>query len=373
MDLVLNHVHEQHPYLAAHPGWFRTGCVCGTSGCGWTEQRLECLFHPYMPDIDWSSPAAAEQMIADALFWLERYDLDGFRVDAVKHVEDLSIRHLRAAIAERFEQAGTRYFLLGETAMGWAGHDLEANDVEYDTISRYVGPDGLSGQFDFVLYHAVAYRVFANAEHGFLHADFWTRQSLARYPAGSVMTPFVGSHDSQRFLTLAEYQGKSSIPDHKWPSQGLPAAPASDAPYQRAALAFTWVLSLPGAPLLYYGDEYGEFGATDPDNRHMWRGPSARSPRESALAGTLEKVLRARRASLALRRGGYRTLVAEEDVLVFAREVAGDVAVVALNRGDAPVTRGIDVAGPLRDVLNDVDAEGTIAIPARGAALFLPR
>ena len=39
-DYVINHVHEDHEYVAEHPDWFRTGCVCGTDGCDWTADAL---------------------------------------------------------------------------------------------------------------------------------------------------------------------------------------------------------------------------------------------------------------------------------------------------------------------------------------------
>src|SRR5690606_10556471 len=147
LDYVINHVHEGHEYAASHPDWLRAGCVCGSAGCDWTERRLDCLFHPYMPDIDWQHRDAAEAPVADALWWLERFDLDGLRVDAVKSVEDAAIANLTPRVHERFEQAGTEYFLLGGTAMGWAGHSVEANRGEYDSISRYLGRFGLNGQF----------------------------------------------------------------------------------------------------------------------------------------------------------------------------------------------------------------------------------
>lgn len=38
MDLVLNHVHAEHEYNKQHPDWFRTGCVCGSKGCDWTDK-----------------------------------------------------------------------------------------------------------------------------------------------------------------------------------------------------------------------------------------------------------------------------------------------------------------------------------------------
>jgi glycosidase len=355
MDYVINHVHQDHEYVAAHPGWFRTGCECGTAGCGWTEHRLDCLFHSYLPDVDWTNPEAGEALVADALWWLERFDLDGLRVDAVKHVEDAAIFNLSTRVHETFEQAGTEYFLLGETAMGWRGHDLEANQDEYATISRYIGESGLNGQFDFVLYHATAYRVWADDQYGMPHLDFWTRASLASYPESAVMTPFVGSHDSERLVSLATYGSGSAIVHHKWPDQGLPAAPDSAEPYQRAAIALTWLLSVPGAPLLYYGDEYGEHGGADPDNRHMWRAPGARSAAQRALEEKVARAGQARRELIALRRGAYTPLAVSEGFLAFARHTGDQVVVVAINLTGAPVSQEVTAPGdiPLPAALTD--------------------
>ncbi len=385
MDFVLNHVHEQHEYYLSHPSWFRTGCQCGEPGCDWTTHRLDCLFQPYLPDVNWQVMEAGEAIIADALWWLERFDLDGLRVDAVKHVEDAAIFNLSARVHETFEQGGTEYFLLGETAMGWVGGDVNDNLDQYATISRYIGPTALNGQFDFVLYHAVAYNTFAYFTYGLIHADYWLQASLGQYPAGSVMTPYVGSHDTQRFLSLAD-PAAAGLVYNKWPSDGLPVQPVDTLPYERALVAFAWVLTLPGMPLLYYGDEYGEFGGSDPDNRHMWRPPSLRSAQEAALFDQVAAIGSARRASDALRRGAYTSLHGEEDFLCYARHTATEVALVALNRGDQPATRTITLpsslpqpVGGFRDalrpgspviplVLSSVD----ITVPARSAAILLP-
>jgi glycosidase len=344
MDFVINHVHEDHVYAAQHPEWLRTGCLCGEPGCDWTERRLDCSFRAYLPDVDWQNLAAGEQMIADALWWLERFDLDGLRVDAVKHVEDAAVFNLSTRVQETFERGGVDYFLLGETAMGWSGDDLAANLSQYETISRYVGPDALSGQFDFVLYHASAYRVWADDAAGMVHLDYWTRQSHAQYPATAVMTPFVGSHDSERLLSLCDLTSADPLVRNKWVSQGLPPPPADEEPYRRASLALTWLLTVPGAPLLYYGDEYGEHGGGDPDNRHPWTPPSARSAWQQALHADVARVGRLRQEVPALRRGGYATLGVTEDVLVFARQYRGEAAIVALNR--APTAQAITVPLP---------------------------
>jgi len=385
MDFVINHVHEQHEHYASHPEWFRTGCTCGEPGCDWTAHRLDCLFQPYMPDVNWEIPEAGEAIIADALWWLERFDLDGLRVDAVKHVEDAAIFNLSMRVRETFEQGGVEYFLLGETAMGWSGGDVNDNLDQYAAISRYMGPYALNGQFDFVLYHAVSYNTFAYLSHGLIHADYWLQASLDQYPADAIMTPYVGSHDTQRLLSLAD-PAAAGVVYNKWPSDGLPVAPADTLPYERALVAFAWVLTLPGLPLLYYGDEYGEFGGSDPDNRHFWRPAGQRSAAEAALFDQIAAIGTARSTSVALRRGDYASLLAEEDFLCFARYTATDVALVVLNRGDQPATRTItlpatvpqptaafaDALRPADPTIPIVSNAVEVTVPARSAAILLP-
>lgn len=379
MDFVINHVHEDHEYFATHPDWFRTGCTCGTPGCDWTDKRLECLFKPYLPDVNWQIGAASEQMIEDAMWWLERFDLDGLRVDAVKHVEDLAIFNLSTRIHDRFERGGTEYFLLGETAMGWRGDDVAANLPEYETIARYVGDRALNGQFDFVLHHATASRVWTDDLSGMLHLDYWTRQSLAHYPTGAIMTPFVGSHDASRIISRADYGSGSDVLRQKWSDQARAAMPSTDAPYDRVAIAIAWNLLVPGAPLLYYGDEYGEHGGDDPDNRHMWQAPAQRNARQNGLYARVARVGQVRKERVELRRGDYTPLTVTEDVLSFARTYAGETSIVVINR--AAVARQIQITVPtnLSGTLVDhlatrsfavVDGKITIDMPARSSAVI---
>lgn len=389
-DFVINHIHEDHEYFTQHPDWFRTGCVCGTAGCDWTEKALECLFAGYMPDINFSVPAVADAFTSDAVWWLDEFNLDGLRVDAVKHVEEVSTRNLAADVRERFEAAGTRYFLMGETAMGWNDCNDPCNDENYGTISRYVGPHGLDGQFDFVLYHGVSYRTFAYGDNGMIHADYWVQHGLGKWPAGAIMTPYIGSHDTSRFTTMADYRGQDAAHDrgiagNQWSNTA--AAPGDDEPYWRTRVGLAWVLNLPGAPLLYYGDEYGQWGGADPNNRMMWRDEAALDARETATLDFVRKLGTARRDIAALRRGSYVSLGATEDTLVFGRRIAaGQAAIVALTRAAqaAPMTAEVSVSlgfAPgtvLEDALGGpsvtVQANGTVQlnVPARSAMILAP-
>ena len=388
MDFVVNHVHDQHEYFKAHPEWFRTGCVCGTNNCDWTGHRLDCLFAPYLPDVNWSVPEASAQFASDAVYWVDTFDLDGLRIDAVKHVEDAAVVNLSSRLRDAFEASGTKLFLTGETAMGWNDCGLQCNQVEYDTISRYIGPHGLDGQFDFVLYHAVPYRVFTGDGKGLIHADYWTQASGWMYPQGSIMTPYIGSHDTPRSVTIASYRGQDGghptyVPGNKW--DNVATAPPDAESYARHRLALAWLLGQPGAPLLYYGDEYAEWGGADPNNRAQYRTGNALGAEELATLAFTKQLGKARQASSALRRGAYKHVYATDEVMVFARQDGANVALVALNRmgtprtftAPLPLTLGLADGKKLMDSLGGPDvvvSSGavTVSLGARSAAVYLP-
>lgn len=388
-DYVINHVHEEHLYMKEHPEWFRTGCVCGTENCDWTTNALDCMFASYLPDINHTIPEANAAFVDDAVWWLDSFNLDGLRVDAVKHVEEVATRNLSVEVSELFEGAGTEYFQMGETAMGWGDCPDPCNDENYGTIAKYIGPYGLDGQFDFVLYHGVSYRTFAHGDAGMLHADYWVKHGLEKWPKSAVMTPYIGSHDTPRFVSLADYRGQDpdhdkGVPGNQW--DNIATEPGDDEPYDRLRIGMAWLLGLPGAPLLYYGDEYGQWGGSDPNNRMMWRPEGELDAVEKSTLAFIRKLGTARRTIPALRLGDYRSLAVDEDTLIFGRMIGpGEAAIVGLTRADAPQMRTFDV-GELgfasKDVLQDalggppvevsVSAKVTVTIPAKGAVVLAP-
>ena len=339
------------------------------------------MFAPYLPDVNHTVPEANAQMVADAVYMVERFDLDGLRVDAVKHVEEIATRNLAAEVRETFEAGGTKVFMMGETAMGWSDCPDPCNDENYGTIAKYIGPHGLDGQFDFVLYHGVSYRTFAHQEKGMLHADYWVTHGLSKWPAGAIMTPYIGSHDTARFTTLAD-PGTNPKAGNQWSDWAGPPAPGLA--YARTRLALAWLLGLPGAPLLYYGDEHGDWGGVDPNNRAFMRGEGTLSGDEKATLALTRKLGQARRELVALRRGAYVSLLATEDTLVFGRKAPGAAAIVALTRkagGDSvTVDAGgkLGLAGALVDRVGGpgatvaADGKVTIALGEGGVAVLAP-
>src|SRR5690606_22666441 len=102
LDYVMNHVHSESPIYAERPDWFwplaKPGggeCVCG-GGCGWGgDEGRRCWFRPYLPDFDFTNPEARAYSVDNAIRWAIELGVDGYRLDAVKHIEEQWIRDLR--------------------------------------------------------------------------------------------------------------------------------------------------------------------------------------------------------------------------------------------------------------------------------------
>jgi glycosidase len=137
------------------------------------------------------------------------------------------------------------------------------------------------------------------------------------------------------------------------------------------------MMTSPGIPLIYYGDEIGLAGGGDPDNRRMMPWDDAGlNPHQRALRAKVAKLARIRAAHKNLSRGRRETLFADQDVWVF--KMAGcdglDAVYVAINRADAE--RGAPGLPPGRyvDLLDESRLElvGDLPLPARGVAIVAP-
>ena len=110
--------------------------------------------------------------------------------------------------------------MTGETAMGWSpctAPDCPGNEQNYGIISEYIGSFGLDGSFDFVIYYAVPSQTFMTDNDGMQQTDYWTQASQWEYPAGSIMSPYIGSEDNGRASSrLADTSGGDALANNQW-------------------------------------------------------------------------------------------------------------------------------------------------------------
>src|SRR5207247_7069860 len=142
------------------------------------------------------------------------------------------------------------------------------------------------------------------------------------YSDPSRLVTFLGLHDVQRFMS----EPGASV-------KGL-------------ELAFTFLLTARGVPLVYYGDEIAMPGGGDPDNRRDfpggWKGdarsafePGGRGPQEREVFEHVRRLARLRAELPALRGGATANLLVGEHQWVYARKREGQAVVVALNNAES--------------------------------------
>ncbi len=328
VDLVLNHVHEDSPLWTEHsqdnPPWFHLPAQ-DCKETNWTKP-ITCWFAPNLPDLDYTNTAVMDTMMEYAKWLVEEFNIDGFRVDAVKHMVDDVVFSLRGSMDQVLRFTGLRFYMVGETFTGEDGADL---------LKHYIGRSGLDGQFDFPLYWQIT-SVFLRQERDLKSLAHMVEQNDSRYGLSAVMSNFLGNHDVCRALS----QANGDIGD-MWCNGGKeqgwtkpPQQPLDQEPYSRLALAWTFLMTSPGIPLIYYGDEIGMAGAGDPDNRRpMVFGDDLNEP-QKALLSLVGKLGNFRHSHPALWLGNRTELLLADDgnLWVYAMTYNEDKVVVVLNR-----------------------------------------
>ncbi|MFZ4482942.1 MAG: alpha-amylase family glycosyl hydrolase [Chthoniobacterales bacterium] len=339
-DLVLKHVHVDHPLYHERPELF--GSLTLPDGSKnlrkFDEHQFTTWFEEWLPAFDFDKPEAVKFLLTNAVDFARRYRLDGYRLDAVKHIKRSFWWRYRVAMRTAVDPGRKLpVYSVGETFMDREG------------IMSFVGPNMLDGQFDFPLYDTII-EVLAKQHAGLEELEKSLAASELIYGKETLMSPLLGNHDKARFMAYAD----GDLPDPSEPDEeevGWKNPPRVDHPaaYARLKLGLTFLLSIDGVPMIYYGDEIGLSGAGDPDNRRMMRWDTEVTAEENSVREHFRKVAAARQAHPALRYGSRRALVASGDRYAFVRAHLGDVVLAVWNRGEHQTEFKLEVSPEMPD------------------------
>mgnify|MGYP000076614381 CR=1 FL=1 len=354
LDYVGNHVHEDHPLMDVHPGW-TTELYLPDGSLNterWDEHRLTTWFDTFMPTLDLARPEVAEAMSDSAAWWAYHSGIDGFRHDATKHISEVFWRKLTTKLKAAQAATGTRLFQIGET---YGSPDL---------IGGYLSSGMLDAQFDFNLYDkAVGAIAFDNGSWEDLVST--NKSSLAAYGAHHLMGNITGNQDRPRFTSLADGT-LDTDEDMKFQGWTRDIQHGGDEGYAKMRLLMSYLMSVPGIPCVYYGDEIADVGGNDPDNRRMMRFDNLNEEEVRTKQWTAEWT-KLRRNRMSLLFGQTTFNVVNEHMLHIQRTYLGEVTDVFLNR-DGQAHELPETAPAATPLAGTLSREGRL--PAFGAVAF---
>lgn len=320
LDYVANHVHEEHPLYQEHKDWTTPLYLPdGTMNTErWDDHRLTTWFDTFLPTLDLSRPEVVDPMTDSALYWLKAYDFDGFRHDATKHIPALFWRELTKKTKQQIIIPNQKkVFQIGET---YGSREL---------INSYINTGMLDGQFDFNVYDD-AVQTFANPETSFDRLANSINESISYYGYHNLMGNITGNQDRARFISYAD--GSVRFDDDAKLAGWTRQIDVQDTvAYQKLNMLTAFMMTIPGLPVVYYGDEIGSPGGNDPDNRRMMRFDDVNKFEKKSREIT-SKLIDIRKENLALIYGDFNILESNQEVMVIRRKYFDNEIITVFNK-----------------------------------------
>jgi glycosidase len=366
-------------HLPPEPAIFQDPRAYNRRGRVWDwnqpEQVVKGDFPGGLKDLDTENPEVRQALIDVFVRWVELTDLDGFRIDTLKHVEHEFWRTFAPAVRQRLAAKGkNNFFMFGES---FDGDDKLVGSFTFD--------DEVDSVFYFPQYYTAIRDVFQQSGPTKKIEDLWNQRlgpggnyGTVPQPGGIGVPPnkalvnFLDNHDVGRFLFFK-----------------------NDTAALRNALLFLFTED--GIPCVYYGTEQGFSGGNDPANREdlWWSGYDQQHPEYQWV----RKLARIRRSYPALTHGDVKVRWAsdrtatESDAGIFAFErsggdAGGAFALVVLNTHaaqesstqfngagmalDLPAGTSLtNVLDPNESVSTAADGTLVVSVPAQSGKLFV--
>ncbi len=259
-----------------------------------------------LPELNTDNPQVREFIYSVTRYWLD-FGIDGWRLDVPFCIEDDSFwQEFRQVVKTANPQA----YITGEIPMDasrWLAGD------QFDGVMNYLltygiwlyfgGKEAQQDLFGHWLSHAPDLKIDSVKDF----ADY-VESLLKLYPRQAVLAQMnlLDSHDTARYLSILK--GNKPL----------------------FLLSVLFLMTYPGAPSVYYGDEIGLDGGLDPDCRKAF--PWDPQSWDPEILAFYQQCITIRKAHPALRTGDFKTLSAEDDLLVYQLSLKEDVVVVAINR-----------------------------------------
>ena len=290
--------------------------------------------HDTLPKLNYEdSQELMDYVLHVAKKWVSPpYNVDGWRLDVAAdlgHSQEFN-HHFWQEFRKAVKEANPEAIILAEhygNPEGWLKGD------EWDTVMNYDAfMEPLTWFLTGMEKHSDEYRedLLGNSE-AFIGAMKTHMRALHMSALQTAMNE-LSNHDHSRFLTRTNHRvGRVSYAGAQAASENINTAIMREA----IAIQMTW----PGAPTVYYGDEAGVCGFTDPDNRRTY--PWGREDKE--LINFHREIIRIHRQNKEFKTGSLKCLTLDYNFLAYGRFTKNNHSVVLINNNENEITKELSV------------------------------
>lgn len=261
--------------------------------------NYECVgYYKWMPKLKYSNSEVREYFLSVGEYWIKEAGIDGWRLDVADEVDFTFWQEFRRKI----KNINKNLLLIGET---WKnGTDLLRGD-QMDTIMNYRFRDAV---IDYFVERTISSKSFVAR----------IESMLFDYPlvTHNILYNLLDSHDTERFLTTCHGD------------------------LNKLKLAVVFQMTFPGMPFVYYGDEIGMTGGTDPDCRR----PMIWDSIDNEILRFYKRIIEIRRSSIALKYGTFKHIHTISEVYSFVRDYEDETIIVLINNSDEEYNLSFDLA-----------------------------
>ena len=342
IDLVMNHSSDQNPWFiqsaasstSSYRSWYRWSAT--NPGGSWNFKNgayYYAVFGSGMPDLNYADTLLKKEMFDIARYWLQDMHADGFRLDAVKYIFETSSQTEDVPATFQFWKDFRSFYKTVSSDAFAVGEAWTSTNI----ARKYVENNGLDYCFEFNVAGALVNAVNSGNVSTLQSA---VENAMSGYPYLQFGT-FLTNHDQDRVMSIL----------------------GNDV--SKAKLAAQLLLTLPGIPFLYYGEEIGTVGHKPDENIRTplqwnnktnagftsgtpWRAPQTdyvtknielQQHDTTSLWATYNKLIQVRNAESALRRGNYLSVSNNYPAaFVFMRQTATETILVASNLSASQLT-----------------------------------
>ncbi|MEL7568546.1 MAG: 4-alpha-glucanotransferase, partial [Dehalobacterium sp.] len=249
--------------------------------------------------------------------WLKA-GVSGWRLDVADELPDEFIKELRHAVKETDPEA----VLIGEV---W---EDASNKVSYGKLREYLWGEELDSTMNYPFRSIFLDFILGKIDAPMAHKRIMSLYE--NYPRENFYAAMnlIGSHDRERVLTLLGEAPPGEKLTEKEKEEFRMDATAREIGFKRLKILSLIQMTFPGVPCVYYGDETGMEGYTDPYNRGTY--PWGMEDQE--ILSWYRRIIRLRREYQVFRDGGFESLYPDRDVYGFRRTGGTEQIIVLVNR-----------------------------------------